>query len=425
MSIETTTGIERAGSRSAAEPPARATRPGLVALVAVAVATLGGGLLQVALPCGRCAMPFIGAAFAVLYTVVATALPARLRRALAAQESFATVLGVAAAVCALGTLVVQGQAETFYRRAYGPILGEAILRLGLDDAFHSLWVAALAGVFCGAVVLSGAQRWPPSRRTVGFHLAHLGLLVSLAGGATSAALAIRGRVELRAGETTDRVSVPIAHRSHAGAAASETVALGFALRLDRFDVERYGSELRIGYYERRGDEWRLRASFEPAEGASHRLPGGASFAVRAVGRAAPPVVVVRLANDAEDVPLLVGGGGHLTPGGSGALVLEPRPAEVKTFRSHVSVSGPAGERTGVVAVNAPFRAGGWTLYQASYDPDDPRYSALEAVRDPGAGWVFAGFALLSAGVAHALFTGARAGRSRSAHAATGTEDIPC
>jgi cytochrome c biogenesis protein ResB len=52
----------------------------------------------------------------------------------------------------------------------------------------------------------------------------------------------------------------------------------------------------------------------------------------------------------------------------------------------------------IIKVNEPMSHAGWTLYQANYDPKDPSYSGLDAVRDPGVSWVFTGFALICAGV---------------------------
>jgi cytochrome c biogenesis protein ResB len=57
----------------------------------------------------------------------------------------------------------------------------------------------------------------------------------------------------------------------------------------------------------------------------------------------------------------------------------------------------------VVAVNEPFDFEGWTFYQVNYDPNDPSYSGLEAVRDPGVTWVFVGFTLICLGVAYLFY----------------------
>lgn len=298
----------------------RPTSEALAALAAIAIAVAIGGLMQLAISRDRAVAAILGASMAVLYGVVVEQLSARWRRALVGHEAFATVLGVLAAIGIAGTLVVQGQPAPFYGATYGR-LAAPLLALGLDDAFHSLWFAGIAGVFCGSILLSAAQRWPPSARTAGFHMAHLGLLVALGGGATSAALAVRGRIDLRSGESASEVRVLDS------AGRPRAVPLGFDLRLDHFEVEHY------------------------AAGA-----------------------------------------------GGGAL-----PAEVKAFRSSVSVlDGPDRARR-TIEVNSPLRHAGWSFYQVGYDPRDPRYSGLEAVHDPGAAWVFFGFALVTAGVAHALY----------------------
>ena len=86
-----------------------------------------------------------------------------------------------------------------------------------------------------------------------------------------------------------------------------------------------------------------------------------------------------------------------------ALVFEKRDKEVKAFRSHVTARrGDTVERA-VVSVNEPFDFGGWTFYQVNYDPQEPNYSGLEAVRDPGVTWVFLGFALICLGVGYLFY----------------------
>ena len=86
-----------------------------------------------------------------------------------------------------------------------------------------------------------------------------------------------------------------------------------------------------------------------------------------------------------------------------ALVFEKRDKEVKAFLSHVTARQGARQERAVISVNDPFDFGGWTLYQVNYDPQNPRYSGIEAVRDPGVTWVFAGFALICLGVAYMFY----------------------
>ena len=89
--------------------------------------------------------------------------------------------------------------------------------------------------------------------------------------------------------------------------------------------------------------------------------------------------------------------------GKAALVFEKRDKEVKAFLSHVTARRGDEMERAVISVNEPFDFGGWTLYQVNYNPDDPTYSGLEAVRDPGVLWVFVGFGLICVGVFYMLY----------------------
>lgn len=89
--------------------------------------------------------------------------------------------------------------------------------------------------------------------------------------------------------------------------------------------------------------------------------------------------------------------------GKAALVFEKRDKEVKAFLSHVTARRGDEVQRAVISVNDPFEFGGWTLYQVNYNPDDPTYSGLEAVRDPGVLWVFVGFVLICIGVFYMLY----------------------
>ena len=81
-----------------------------------------------------------------------------------------------------------------------------------------------------------------------------------------------------------------------------------------------------------------------------------------------------------------------------ALVFEKRDTEVKAYISHVTATQGSTVEKATVAVNEPMTFGGWTLYQVNYNPEDPTYSGIEAVYDPGVKWVFLGFFLISLGV---------------------------
>ncbi len=114
-----------------------------------------------------------------------------------------------------------------------------------------------------------------------------------------------------------------------------------------------------------------------------------------------PAVLLELKEDghAREALLSAREGGALRLARGGALVFERREDEVKAFRSEVTALAGGASQKAVVTVNDPFTFGGWTFYQANYDPKDPSYSGFEAVKDPGVPWVFLGFALICLGVA--------------------------
>lgn len=77
---------------------------------------------------------------------------------------------------------------------------------------------------------------------------------------------------------------------------------------------------------------------------------------------------------------------------------------VKDYKSKITVleQGRAAlEKT--IEVNRPLKYRGYTLYQASYDRDEFKWSGLDVVKDPGVPFVFAGFILLNAGVMLSFF----------------------
>jgi cytochrome c biogenesis protein ResB len=331
--------------------------------------------------------------------------PGRWRDTLTGFRFAAALLVVLAAAAALGTIFVQAKPAEYYPSRYGP-LGSLVLALRLDDIFHSLWFAGLLGLFAAAVTSSALLRFPPRVRGLGFLLCHAGLLTTLGGAAASTALAVKGRVDLRAGgESTRSVRV-----TRNGVPSGEQADLGFELRLDRFDLVNHEPEFRVAYYESSGEDYRLGASFDPVVGASHLLPGGDRFRIiRLDGGAGsasaelrnPAMVLeIRSGREVRETPLLFA----LRPGSnyarvaSGVLVFERRADEAKAFVSHVTLTSGDDVRQAQIAVNEPLSFGGWTLYQADFDPRDRTYSGIDAVRDPGVSWVFLGFLLITAGV---------------------------
>ncbi len=85
------------------------------------------------------------------------------------------------------------------------------------------------------------------------------------------------------------------------------------------------------------------------------------------------------------------------------LVFREKPNKVRNYESTVSIlKAGAVVHTQLVKVNHPLSWGGYHFYQSNYDPDNPRYSGLEVVRDPGLPLVNLAFWLLMYGVLHTV-----------------------
>jgi cytochrome c biogenesis protein ResB len=263
-------------------------------------------------------------------------------------------------------------------------------------------------LFGASVIASATLRWPLKARNAGFFIAHVGLMTSLAGAGASATLAIRGRIDLHAGgETATQVRV-----TRGGQPTGEAAALGFDLHLDRFELVNYEPEYRVGYYEQVpvADEtgtprmqWRLKASFDP-DLEKHRLPSGDSFRLKSINEQAKAVFMEVQAGGLPKEGLLTAARPQpifITP--SRALIYERREKEVKAYVSHVSVVEGGKQLQTKISVNDPLTHGGWTLYQVNYNPEDPTYSGLDAVYDPGVAWVFLGFGLICLGVFYMFY----------------------
>jgi len=81
------------------------------------------------------------------------------------------------------------------------------------------------------------------------------------------------------------------------------------------------------------------------------------------------------------------------------LAFELRANEPKTFQSHLTVLEDGRKVTEkTIVVNDPLSHRGFMFYQSSFRKEDPTYSGIQVVRDPGLGIVFLGFVMMSIGV---------------------------
>mgnify|MGYP000392136655 CR=1 FL=1 len=426
----------------------------------------------------------------------------------------------------LGTLILQGLPPEAYARHYGGAVAPILLGLGLNDLFHASWYAAWLVLLAAALVLVAVRRktWRPPQW--GHGLAHLGVVLILAGALAGVREGFKGHIDLHEGQSTD-AALPV---SRAGAAATPR-PLGFSLRLDDFDVEHYPPEPKFVVYERQGNSFKPRKAIKLKDagawtaigsgGASFRwvrrieasrreseshvllvqrdatappeeipvtpdatvpLPGGA-WRVRVLGYYPDFVIDTETRkpasrsphpnNPALQVEVLPTGGGPgrkqwlfarmpefdhgggegagprlryrylpaeipaqvevevRSPEGEGThrfaereaeplqlpdgrtILAYERKTEVKEYRSRLSVlEGGRTVREKTIEVNDPLTWRGWSFYQSNYREEDPTYSGIQVVRDPGLPLVWAGLLMMCAGLVYIYYVRPRMTRTR-------------
>jgi hypothetical protein len=159
----------------------------------------------------------------------------------------------------IGTLVVQGMQGEGLSRIYGGGLASLFEMLFFQDIFHSFGFSVILGMGSGGLILALFPLAPFTLVRVGKMLSHLGIIITLAGSGVGSLWGVKGDMGLTKGQTKDRF---IAGRQ-AGEAPRE-IPLGFALRLEDFQVEFYEPSFRVRIFDITDERPALLASFDPA-----------------------------------------------------------------------------------------------------------------------------------------------------------------
>ncbi len=107
------------------------------------------------------------------------------------------------------------------------------------------------------------------------------------------------------------------------------------------------------------------------------------------------------------------------------LVFKLKPDDVKDYRARLAIL--EGERKVLgktIEVNDPLTYGGYTFYQSNYRKEDPTYSGILVVKDPGLPLVWAGFIAICLGVIFIYYVRPRLARARASAAARRADPPP-
>lgn len=331
----------------------------------------------------------------------------------------------------VGTVVLQAPNEELFYARYGAAAGP-MAWLQLHDVFGSWWFAWLLFTFAAGLVATVVHRRLWQLQHIGFLALHLGLLSLLAGGAVGSLWGTEGMVHLEVGQSATEYE----------AGDGTALALPFAVTLDAFAVERRPVEHRLYVVERQGGELVATRSLDatvtgvsevadfgtvevlefvpphaedPAEGADDATSAFARLRMGAPAEGTEPeppelvraAVRVRLLGPDRDATLTLGGDGPLTTRlDEGRTRRRARRSDdIVNFVATVGVEDDVGQRTRTqeVRVNRPLRHAGFALFQANYDPENPKYAGLLVVHDPGMPLVNLGMLALVLGVGQLMF----------------------
>lgn len=320
-----------------------------------------------------------------------------------------------------GTIVVQTANQAVFFARYGPA-APAMTWLHLHDIFHSAWFEWLLVLFAIGLIGSIAHRKAWKWREFGFMLTHCGAILLLIGGAIDLTCGNSGVVHLQIGESSGKYVQ----------GDGRNVRLPFQVSLDRFQVDRREPQFRLYVMERRGDDWGVTESFNPSEQPSLAVAGFGKIEVISFrkqsgsdghdSRDAPVNATVQLRMRGPDgivkeVELQGTGQSSVSLGADDARELRfgKKSDDISNFVSTLSImqDGQA-VLTRDVRVNHPLHFQGYSFYQASYDPKNPRYSGILVVRQPGLTLAFIGLASILAGIIHILVLRPRIGKRESA-----------
>lgn len=357
------------------------------------------------------------------------------------------VVVVLALACVAGTVIPQGADAIAYLRTHPESEGRFALldAIGLTHVFTSWWFLGLMGVLGASIVACSSKRFMALFRTSGFAwrrclgslLTHVIILLILGGAIVRGVWGVRGYVELNEGAVATEFQTDDGARR----------PLPAPLRLNRFEIETDGprSTAAASRLLVRSGKGNVSTDLPVLLGKEQTISaaaGAESWKVQVLEYQPDFIIdpetrkVGSRSTSPKNPAILVAvdgpgyhnhrwlfarfpgfsreaGGEHDSKPCPLDLVYQVSPAApqgdapVKSFNSHVEFL-PAGTApvSGTVRVNGPLSFGGYTFYQSGYRPDQPGWTSLQIVRDPGVPMVYAGFILMIAGLALVFYVNA-------------------
>jgi hypothetical protein len=354
---------------------------------------------------------------------------------------FAVAIVVLLAIaCVLGTLLPQGTAVQRYLQAHPEAEGrmELLGFLGLTHVYSAWWFIGLLGLLAASLGLCTVRRGRTAHqargrargRAIGSVLTHISMLLIFAGGVIRGAVGKKGQIAFWEGQTAEHFLID-----------GLPEELPFSVHLAKFEIEMYedpeaaGPQIHSEQLEviwpamnvrtalpvaLDEEQWVLPEGEQPGSASALRvrvLHRVLDFAVDTETRDVlsrsdqpnnPAVQVEMLHASVTNTTWLFARYPDFNMHAEKRLpyqvvyavqVQDAQPPQVKDYKSSLQIledSRVVKEKT--IEVNSPLSHKGYRLYQSGYNPQDPKWTSLLVVRDPGVPLVYTGFALMVVGL---------------------------
>ncbi len=331
---------------------------------------------------------------------------------LSSIKLFMGLIALILAAFLLGGIFPQGLSPQEYQAQFGQGGAAWLLKSGVDNVFSSPWFLALMAAAAANLLACTVRRWRPLRLRPGVLISHLAVILLFAGGALRGVTRVSGYLALGTGETRKEFMTD----------SGKAEALPFEVKLNYFRITYWDAEKHFLHAIRNGTELAESAEVRAGRNAGLKaVPGDvkvlAFYPDFRIGAAGPvsyseaptnPALAIVYNDDKTRRPqyLFALHPDYNAPGDKYGLklVYEYIPPRIKQFESGITVyENGALKMEKTISVNSPAHYRGYRFFQQGYDAASPGFTVIQVSKDPSVGVVYAGFALLMAGLTLAFW----------------------
>ena len=331
--------------------------------------------------------------------------------ALSSLKLFFVLCGLLLAAFLAGGLFPQGLSPQEYHEMFGSVGAAWITKARLNDVFSSPWFLLLMAGTVVNLLACTVKQWKLIRLRPGVFISHVAVILIFIGGAVRGVSRVSGTLALQTGESKSEFTTP----------EGTAEPLPFEVALKDFQVTYWEGETHLLHAVHGDEVVETVAVKEGGDAVFTTVPVNVkvlkyypNFNIGPSGPfsngdvpANPALTIVdNVKTNARPQYLFARYPDyHGSQDNSGVrLIYENQAGRIKQFESRIAISeNGALKFEKPISVNSPAYYRGYRLYQAGYDEQNPRFSSIQISLDRSVWIIYAGFALLMAGLTLAFW----------------------